>query len=176
MMISTSFIVINPSSVINDHNEDAYTCQSAALNLDGGSPLCAITASLISDTANCLETQPVEFHCRVITVLMQILVGLLNNLLLWSCWKEKTCNFLNNFHSLSTCEFVSSTHFFELLLEMLLTISCLALNILWNLNLSKRGHILKRWINHPKFCIAHSNFQLNELNKNLFFVFLLILI
>lgn len=82
MMIPTSFIVINPSSVINDHNEDAYTCQSAALNLDGDSPLCARTASLISDTANCLETQPVEFHCRVITVLMQILVGLLNNLLL----------------------------------------------------------------------------------------------
>ncbi|XP_070044816.1 CST complex subunit CTC1 isoform X3 [Nicotiana tomentosiformis] len=73
MMISTSFIVINPSSVINDHNEDAYTCQSAALNLDGGSPLCAITASLISDTANCLETQPVEFHCRVVAIYVLVL-------------------------------------------------------------------------------------------------------
>lgn len=72
MLIPTSFIVINPSSLINDPSSDAYTYKSAALDLDGGSPFYANTASLIADTVSCLVTQQVEFHCRVTTVLMQI--------------------------------------------------------------------------------------------------------
>lgn len=70
MLLPTSFIVINPSSLINDHNDDAHTSKSAALDLDGGSLFCANTTSLISDAVSCVETQPVEFHCRVTIVLL----------------------------------------------------------------------------------------------------------
>ncbi|KAJ8531950.1 hypothetical protein K7X08_011873 [Anisodus acutangulus] len=73
MLIPTSFIVINPSSLINDDSDDAHTNKSAALDLDGGSPFCAITASLISDIASCLPTQPVELHCRVVAIYVLVL-------------------------------------------------------------------------------------------------------
>ncbi|KAJ8532417.1 hypothetical protein K7X08_012340 [Anisodus acutangulus] len=53
MLIPASFIVIKPSSLINDDSDDAHTYKPAASDLDGGSPFCAITASPISDTARC---------------------------------------------------------------------------------------------------------------------------
>ncbi|KAF3634880.1 hypothetical protein FXO38_24920 [Capsicum annuum] len=73
MLLPTSFIVINPSSLINDHNDDAHTSKSAALDLDGGSLFCANTTSLISDAVSCVETQPVEFHCRVVAIYVLVL-------------------------------------------------------------------------------------------------------
>ncbi|MCD9643433.1 hypothetical protein HAX54_030900 [Datura stramonium] len=73
MLIPTSFIVINPSSLINDHSDDAHTYKSAALDLDGSSPFCTNTASLISDTVRFLATQPVEFHCRVVAIYVLVL-------------------------------------------------------------------------------------------------------
>ncbi|XP_049358692.1 CST complex subunit CTC1 isoform X2 [Solanum verrucosum] len=73
MLIPTSFIVINPSSLINDHSVDPHTYKSAALDLDGGSPFYANTASLIADTVSCLATQQVEFHCRVVAIYVLVL-------------------------------------------------------------------------------------------------------
>ncbi|XP_055824951.1 CST complex subunit CTC1 isoform X3 [Solanum dulcamara] len=73
MLIPTSFIVINPSSLINDQSDDAHTYKSAALDLDGGSPFYANTASLIADTVSCLATQQVEFHCRVMAIYVLVL-------------------------------------------------------------------------------------------------------
>ncbi|XP_027774178.1 CST complex subunit CTC1-like isoform X5 [Solanum pennellii] len=73
MLIPTFFIVINPSSLINDDSVDAHTYKSAALDLDGGSPIYANTASLIADTVSCLETQQVEFHCRVVAIYVLVL-------------------------------------------------------------------------------------------------------
>ncbi|CAN4085042.1 unnamed protein product [Withania somnifera] len=73
MLIPTSFIAINSSSLINSHGYDIHTSKSAALDLDGGSPFCANAASLISDTVSCLATRPVEFHCRVVAIYFLVL-------------------------------------------------------------------------------------------------------
>ncbi|XP_060190180.1 CST complex subunit CTC1 isoform X2 [Lycium barbarum] len=65
MLIPASFIVINPSSLINDdRDDDAHTYKSAALDLDGGSPFCAITASLISDTVVAIYVLVLEYNTK----------------------------------------------------------------------------------------------------------------